>query len=872
MGGAGSKADTYLGGLRVLEIANELGEYAGKLLAGLGADVVKVEPPGGEETRTYGPFYRDEPAPDRSLHFWHYNAAKRSVVLDLETHDGRRELARLAARADVLIDARPGSYLNDHGLGYDALSAANPGLIHLRVTPFGEDGPWAEYAGSDLVHLALGGMAMNSGYDPEPDGHYDTPPIAPQMWQAYHVAGEQGVIAVLGALLYRHRSGRGQHLSCSVHHANAVNTELDLPNWLALRRPHHRQTGRHSSPVTSPKSLSQTKDGRYLLPYVTYVRNFPSSWEGDIAALRKYGMSGELEDPQWQDPDYRAQRREHIASVMDRLVRRFTYHSEFWREMVDRGLPWAPVRTPEENLSDEHWKQRGTFAALEYPEIGASFVDIGPRWVCDQVEWTVGPRAPLVGEHDLQHVLDEWSAHDSAAHDSMAHDSAQQGSNAPATVDPERGGLSPYGKPFALDGIRVVDLSWMLASAGAGKFLAAMGADVIKVEHESRLDGMRFTEVTYPAGGRAEREAATEPMTPPRQETVNKSANFMEINTGKSAISLNLKDPRGKQILQQLIRDADVLIEGYSPGTMKRMGLGYDRLRELNPDLVYVQQSGLGERGTYDRAKAFGPTAQAFSGLTEMSGLSAPWPPAGIGYSYLDWFGAYNAATAILAGLNRRERTGEGCHIDASQVETGMYLTGTAILDYTANGRAWSRRGNRSPDKPAAPHGFYRTEGADRWIAIACFTEQQWLATAEVLGNPTWATDEQFATLQQRLAHQDELDRLLGAATAHWDRYELMHALQAAGVPAGVAQNAEDRVEHDPQLRHREWLVDLEQTENGVWPVKQLPVRLSETPAHVGGVRRRNGPNYGEDTAEVLTALLGFSEAEVRTFYQEGVV
>lgn len=857
MGEALSQSDTYLGGLRVLEIADELGEYAGKLLAGLGADVVKVEPPGGEQTRGYGPFYQDSPGPERSLYFWHYNLAKRSVVLDLDTSDGRDELRELAARADVLIDSRPHGYLADRGLDYAALSQANPGLIYLRITPFGEDGPWSRYVGSDLVHLALGGMAMNSGYDPEPNGQYDTPPIAPQMWQAYHVAGEQGVIAVLGALLHRHASGAGQYLSCAVHQANAVNTELDLPNWLALRRPHHRQTGRHSSPVPSPNALSQTKDGRYLLPYVTYVRNFPSSWEADIAALRKYGMAAELEDPQFADPQFRAQRREHIAAVMDRLVRRFTYDSGFWREMVDAGLPWAPVRSPEENLADEHWRARGTFTEVKHPEVGASFENIGARWVCDQVSWVVGPRAPLVNEHEGL-VQSEWSEQPAGGQPHVGWGDAEA--------------LSPYGTPFALTGLRVVDLSWMLASAGAGKFLAAMGAEVIKVEHESRLDGMRFTEVVYPTGGRAERDAATGPMTPPPLDTYNKSANFMEINTGKSAISLNLKDPRGRQILEDLIRQADVVIEGYSPGTMRRMGLGYDRLKELNPRLVYVQQSGLGERGTYDRAKAFGPTAQAFSGLTEMSGLPAPWPPAGIGYSYLDWFGAYNATTAILAGLSRRARTGQGCHIDASQVETGMYLAGTAFLDHTANGRRWSRRGNRSPDKPAAPHGIYRAAGADRWIAIACFTEQQWTAACTVLGRPEWADDERFATLQQRLRNQDELDALIDAQTAGWERYELMDALQRAGIPAGVAQNAEDRVDHDPQLRHLEWLVDLEQTENGSWPVKQPPVRMSRTPTHAGGVRRRNGPNYGEDTRDVLSRLLGMSPAQIQDLYDTGVV
>lgn len=848
-------SDTYLQGLRVLEVADELGEYAGKVLAGLGADVVKIEPPGGEVTRSYGPHYRDEVHPERSLYFWHYNQGKRSVVLDLATEPGRERFRALAAHADVIIDARQDSHLRALGLGYDELKAANPGLVYARVTPFGEDGPWADFRGSDLVHLALGGIAMNCGYDPDPGGHYEIPPIAPQMWQAYHITGEYTVISILAAILWRNCSGEGQYLSASVHDATSTCTEMDIPHWNVLRQRHYRQTGRHSMPELTPRGLVPTKDGRYLLPYTTYVKTFADGWSALLAMLRRFGMEADLGGPEWQDAEHRAAHQDHISDVLARFIGRLTWDREIWREMLAAGQPWAPIRRPEENLSDEHWAKRGSFAETTYPELGKTFVNVGARWVDSDVRWVTEHRAPLIGEHTTV-VLNEWTGE--------ASPRIQVRERTPV--------LSKHGKPFALGGLRVVDLSWMLASAGAGRILAALGAEVIKVEHESRPDGMRHTRVKYPAGGRKERDAATGPITPPKEWSINSGGNFMEINTGKLGLSLNLKSPEGREILTDLIRNADVVTEGFSPGTMDRMGFGFDKLKEINPRVIYVQQSGFGEAGTYGAAKAFGPTAQAFSGLTEMSGLPEPWPPAGIGFSYLDWFGAYNMATAVLAALARRDITGQGCHIDASQVEVGLYLTGTAILDYSANGRGWSRYGNRSPYKAAAPHGIYRTQGTDRWIAIACFTEAQWHALHDVLELPSLAADPRFSHLSARVKFQDDLDRLIEEKTVAWDRYELMYALQGAGVPAGVAQDAEDRIDFDPQLRAHGWQIELPQTENGIWPAREHPVRLSATPTYAGGLKGRHGPNYGEDTDDVLTRILGLSQSQVDDLRRRGVV
>lgn len=852
---------TFLRGLRVVEIGSELGEYCAKLLAGLGADVVRVEPPGGEESRGYGPFARDAPHPERSLHFWHYNQGKRSAVLDLDTVDGQRRFGELIEAADILVDSRPRGYLESRNLGADALAARNKRLIQMRISPFGDDGPYADYQGGDLVHLALGGVVMNCGYDPNPEGFYDTPPVAPQMWQAYQITGELAVIAILGALLWRLRCGLGQVLSTSVHQSVSQSTENDVPNWIFLRQTHRRLTCRHSSVAMSEPVLAMTKDGRYLYPYNTYLKGTLDSWPGTVDLLDKYGFAADLIDTaKWDGESHMTPfAAARIADQVRRLVQRTRYGTDLWREAQDRGLAWAPVRKPEENAQDEHWRSRGAITRIEHPELDDAFDYVGSKWFSPDVSWGPATRPPFIGEH-TEEVRAEW------ARTPIAPERVYRGLRSALPAVRHRG------KAFPLSDIRVIDLGWMLASAGAGRFLTALGAEVIKVEHDSRPDGMRFGRGNLPVGGRVARDSASEPLVASSSEGMDGSGSFMTINSGKLSLSLNLKTPQGKEVLEELIRDADVIMEGYSPGAFERMGFSYERLRELNPALVYVQQSGFGSAGSYGQLRAYGPTAQAITGISEMSGLPEPFPPAGIGYSFLDWHGAYNMATAILAGLYRRDVTGIGCHVDASQAETGIYLTGSAILDHSVNGRSWSRYGNRSPYKQAAPCGVYRTEGADRWIAVSTFNDHQWDELIRELGSPAWAEDSRFATMHARYEHQDVLDQYVQESTRDRDGVELMAALQARGVPAGICQTAEDRIDHDPQLRHLEWLVELDQATMGRWPMIDFPVSMSESAAYAGGRFDRSGPSYAQDTDYVLKRLLGKSDDEVEALRDAGVL
>jgi crotonobetainyl-CoA:carnitine CoA-transferase CaiB-like acyl-CoA transferase len=849
-----------LTGIRVIEIADEQAEYCGLTLAGLGADVLKVEPPGGNPTRRIGPFYQDKPDPEGSLFFWQYNRGKRSVMLDLDGAPDRAKLQSLLVEADVLLESTPKGRLEAIGLGKDTLTGRYPTLIHARVTPFGDEGPWSNYKGSDLVHLALGGVMMNCGYDPAPGGKYDLPPIAPQMWHAYHVVGEQLSMAIMAALMYRHRTGKGQHVSCAVHEAVSKCTEVDLMTWIMRRAPIFRQTCRHARESVSPHpTIAHTKDGRWVM---ASLGNRPDDGEKLIALMEKYDIEPGLDKEAAKTarvgrfvpgtaPDKAS--RDQAMEAVTRFVRAFTYESIPWREAQQSGMLWAPLRKPHENALDPHWIKRGSVADLEHPELGKSFRYATSKWMGTATGWTLGRRAPRLNE-------DAATINRPIPRALPAIDPKASVANA--------GKPSSRGRPFALDGIRVLDFTWFLASAGGTRFLSSFGAECLKVELKSHPD-TRLAAMA-PIGGREARMKATTPLKGVTDPDMG--GQFNNKNPGKRGISLNVRHPKGLKIAKRLVAICDIVAEGFSPGVLDSWGLGYETMREIKPDIIYVQQSGMGAQGSYGRFRTIGPIANSFAGLSEMSGLPEPAMPAGWGYSYLDWMGAYSFSLAMLSALFHRARTGEGQWIDASQTEVGLFICGTTILDWSANGRIWTRTGNRSPLKPAAPHGAYPCAGEDRWLAIACFTQDEWRALTTVAEKPGWAADPCFATLAGRLANQDALDELVGQWTRAHDARKLMLALQQAGVPAGVCQTTEERCDIDPQLRALEWLTEVTGTKIGRWPVAEAPVKLSESPAYAGGRVDRGAPCYGEDNEYVYGELLGMTTAEIKGLADEGVL
>lgn len=847
-----------LDGVRVVEFADERAEYAGLLLAGLGAEVIKIEPPSGSPTRSVGPFVADIPGPDRSLFFAAHNRAKLSVSVDVDDPAQRSALCDLIGSADIFLESTDAGFLEGRGLSGAVLAERFPHLIIARMTAFGDTGPWSGFKGSDLVHLALGGPMMNCGYDPEPDGYYDIPPIAPQLWQSLVIAGEQLAIGVLAALVHQARTGTGQSVTCAIHEAVAKSTELDLMNWVMRRAPMYRQTCRHAAEkVSALPTIAQTKDGRWVLVMPVGAKDHERIYEFlaryGVTADDSVGDNGQQEGRSIPGSSRQSARDIRLIELVQRLARKFSYANFPWQAAQEAGIACSPLRKPHENVADPHWVARGTFADIVHSEIGSKLTYPVRKWLSTEPAWRIGNRAPQIGEHSGR----VWT--DLAR--TRSRPVVEQSIRKPLSPRP------PHDKPMPLDGVRILDFTWFLASAGGTRFLSAFGAECIKVEWKSNPD-TRIAAMA-PVGGRAAREHATEPL--PGVTDPDMGGQFNNKNPGKRGLSLNVRHPRGLEIARKLVGISDIVAEGFSPGVMDRWGLGYEQLQAIRPDIIYAQQSGMGTVGQYGRYRAVGPIAAALSGISEMSGLPEPAMPAGWGYSYLDWIGAYSFSAAMLTALHYRDRTGRGQWIDASQTESGIFVASGAILDWSSNGRPWTRLGNASADGSAFPQGVYRCLGTDRWLAISCRTDEEREALAKVLQLDGIETPGRSAAAL-RATRAYEVEEEIAEWTMRRDAYEAMYLLQEAGVPAGVCQDAHDRCDVDPQLAHLNWLTEVTGTKIGRWPVANVPSKLSATPAYIGGTIDRGAPCYGEDNEWVLGELLGFGTREIEELVADGVI
>lgn len=383
-----------LEGTRVVELTDESAEYCGRLLAGLGADVVKIEPPDGAPSRRLEPFLDDEPGPDRSLAFWADNVGKRSVVLP-EGAGGDATLQRLSASADVLVHTLRPSEARARGLSPEQLAAEAPSLVVCAVTPFGQSGPWAEYEADDLVLMALGGSMAACGYGPGPDGAYDTPPLAALGDQAWRTAATYAAIAVLGALWWRRESGQGQAIDVSAHECSASMTEWHLMTYLCSGQPHRR--GPHPTLTGADGRQVAALNPDFLGPHV---------FANMLAMLEAEGVAGPLSDPAFADPGHRARNYREVWQAMKRLAEKHPGEA-LYRLGQKAGLPWGVIRAPEEVADDAHLRARGHFVELEHPELGRHVTYPGAPFVAHASPWRMERRPPLLGEHTAA-VAAEW--------------------------------------------------------------------------------------------------------------------------------------------------------------------------------------------------------------------------------------------------------------------------------------------------------------------------------------------------------------------------------------------------------------------------------------------------------------------------------
>jgi crotonobetainyl-CoA:carnitine CoA-transferase CaiB-like acyl-CoA transferase len=387
-----------LEGTVVLEVGDERGEFTGLLLASLGAEVIKLEGRQGSNSRRFGPFVSPQHDPEQSLCFWRYNLGKKSVSLDVDHPAARRVLERLAARADVIIDSGEAADVARRLAVYRELQATNPRLIICTITPFGLDGPYRDLKMTDLTQLAMGGVMASCGYDPQPNGEYDTPPIAPEMWQANHITCEHAVIAITAALNFRELTSEGECIDVSMHEAVSTCTEVAMPSYIYNEAVVKRQTGRHAAEGRTPPWLRRTKDGRFIKAFMFWSRR---EQRVITEMLNEAGVEHDLGSEAYRELAERSpgEAQKHFSAMIDKLTAALPAEEVYHRAQA-KGLLWASVRYPEENMDDPHFQARETFQPIHHAGLDRDLhfpVSVGTDGQHRLTAFQSG--APRLGEH-----------------------------------------------------------------------------------------------------------------------------------------------------------------------------------------------------------------------------------------------------------------------------------------------------------------------------------------------------------------------------------------------------------------------------------------------------------------------------------------
>ena len=406
---SGEQAAGALHGVRVVELAREPIAWAGKLLADMGADVILVEPPGGDPSRDYPPFLDDEPGEDRSLYWWHYHTSKRSVVVDLDTAAGRERFRALMATADVLLEAEPRHRLGALGVDYEDLNAGRPELVHVAVTPYGRNDPKSDLPFTDLTIMAASGPPWSCGYD-----DHSLPPIRGPM-QGYHTASHFAVLSILTALLHRGVGGGGQFIDVSMTAASNVSTEAASHTWLVAQKTVQRQTGRHASVLPSRETQQECADDRHANTGVPPRR--PHEYAALDRWLKELGLADELPEAvflemgaNWEGPFDLAKigHDDEITAIFGagrdalKLIASKISAQEFFVGCQRAGLAVGVVNSPEEAFEDEHFKMRGFHVPVYHDDIDRTVVYPGAPYALEASPWAISRRAPKLGEHEAE--------------------------------------------------------------------------------------------------------------------------------------------------------------------------------------------------------------------------------------------------------------------------------------------------------------------------------------------------------------------------------------------------------------------------------------------------------------------------------------
>jgi crotonobetainyl-CoA:carnitine CoA-transferase CaiB-like acyl-CoA transferase len=747
-----------LSGLRALDLTDECGFLCGKMLGDLGVDVALVEPPTGHALR------------DDAFTWASYARNKHSLVADLDTPAGRAGVLELARHADFFLESDTPGALAEVGLGYAQLAEANPALIYVSITPFGQHGPKAHWRGTDLVVAAAAGPLLLQGDD-------DRAPVRITAPQALLHAGAEAAVGALLAYAERVRSGLGQHVDVSAQQAHAAATQAEILSTRVGELPGTRFGGGLKMGPIRVRFSYPAKDGNVSITHAFGAAMGPATqrlmaWLGEIGEC-----DADLAEKDWVGFGARILRGQETMETLLRAQSAVAAatakrtKAELLALAIEKKFLIAPSATPSDLLASEQFAARGTLETVDGVTAPGRFA------VLSRSPIAPASAPPALGAGSAR-VLRDWSAPRAEA------------------AAPAEDADAARARALPLAGVRVLDFTWAIAGPTVTRTLGDYGATVVRVEGAAHPDPCRTTRPFL--GGRFGSE---------------RSAIFHTMNANKLQLGLDLTKPESRGVIGDLARWADVVLESFAPGVIARLGFDYPSLAKHNPRLIYLSTSLLGQNGPHAKLAGFGNLGAALSGIWELVG----WPdraPSGPFAAYTDYVAPRFSLCAVLAALEHRRRTGEGQFLDVSQVESALQFIAPFVAEASVSGVNRSRAGNA--DARFALHGVFPAAGEDRWIAIAARTAAEWSAAAGVLGCDASAPDE----------------AAVAAATARHDAHALAGKLQAAGVAAHAVQASAD-LAADPQLAARGHFLPVAHPTAGDSWIEASRIRLSATPARI---------------------------------------
>jgi crotonobetainyl-CoA:carnitine CoA-transferase CaiB-like acyl-CoA transferase/pimeloyl-ACP methyl ester carboxylesterase len=782
-----------LAGVSVLDLSDTVaGQFCGRLFADNGAETLLGEPEAGSPTRRMGPFAAVAGKSERaSCLFSHLNAGKASVVVDLDSPSGRARAAELAAAAHVIVGDLAG---RARAMAEEAGTA-----VLCDVTPFGRDGPRREWQGSELVYQALSGVMFENG---QPDRE----PLYGVGQRASYAAGVIGYLQCVAALL----AGAACVVDVSIAEV-AASMNFNRATQFSYNRVIEDRDQR-----TIPRALVRCVDGWMSL----FI--YDHRWAQSCRAL---GLDDLIDDPRFADEQTRLLHWEEFLSALQERL-----HDRPVDEVVEAGqrekVVVARSTSPLALRSDPQLCARGFWdrcAPGELPRLGPMFGFV------DTPQVDAGGAPPRPG----------------------ATNAARTGRKPPVWLTAV-GGRRRRGP---LEGTRILDLTTAWSGPMATRLLAALGADVLKVEGPSRIDDWRGPV----DGGLPSRYPDRDPGSRP----YDRCYQFNTQNHDKRSLVLDLKSDAGHGLALGLAAEVDVLIANFSAGTLERMGLGWPTLHDLNPRLILVEMPAYGSTGPMAGHVALGPSMELTSGMASSIGYG-DGRPVTTGPAYLDPIGGFNAAAAVVTALAARETTGRGQHVEIAQREAAMQWIGELVVHAIAAGADSVPRGNRLAD--VVPHGAFPCLGFDEWVAIAAPSDEAFAALCGAMGVRRLAADPAFATVAARTANEDEIERRVSDWTRTRDKHDVAETLQAAGVPAAPVCNARDLAE-SRFLRARGLLQEATHPVAGTHLHQGLPLHMSGWNLSI----RVPAPRFGEHSEDLLRERLRLSDDDLDRLRTSGV-